>query len=360
VVIDSFVLILRLDTTYQIGDTSAAVSLRVLGATSGTIAVDEPLTSTPLVDNGVVYGEVTTVPNRAPQAVNVFFTDSLAVDTIAPELRIPLNQDFSDAFLNAIAMVNSIDTVINDSLFRELFNGIIIEASDCSTNLPAISLNPSRDARLGVFVYYTQDGSPRQYQFSFRRGGSRIGSLRPEYIHNYVGTPAAQLLAGNTLNDTLAIVQSLSGLRVKVDFPDLSSLNRQAVNAAILELPLRPGSGVNIRPLPRILVRVENASGDIINYSASAADGTIAYRVEEGGNLIEVPDPTGMSSDSVSVYRFNLTTFFQDVVDGSRVPEIYLVAEAQTQLPGETILVGPGGDADALKARLLLATTELP
>jgi len=116
-----------------------------------------------------------------------------------------------------------------------------------------------------------------------------------------------------------------------------------------------------IRALPRILPRVRNSDGDLVDYSASnATDGVASYSVSEGGSIIKIPDPRSTTSDSVLAYRFNLTTFFQDVVDGTRDPEIFLVARFQTQLPGESILVGPGGGPTALRSRLLLATTELP
>lgn len=356
--VDSIVLILPMATPFQIGDTLATTSLRVVGAVAGSIDSPEPLTSTPLIDNGIVYGETTVIPPRGLVTGTVFTPDTIRVDTFGPEIRIPLNQDFRDAILPVLAASVARDT-ISDSLFIDAFPGIIIEGSDCGGTLPSISLSLARINRMGVFVYYTNDaGEPRQYQLNYRRDANSIGTLRPEYVHNYVGSPAADLLAGNPLDDTLALVQSLSGLMVKVDFPDLSSLNNVGVNAAFLEIPIVPGTEEIISPLVRILPRIRNADGDLINYSAQAEG--VAFDEVEGGSLVSIPDPRSTTSDSILAYRFNLTTFFQGVADGAVDPELFLVAGFQTQLPGESILVGGGGDANALRARLLLATTELP
>ncbi|MFK8057842.1 MAG: DUF4270 family protein [Saprospiraceae bacterium] len=357
--IDSIVLILPLDTFLQIGDTFATTSLRVLGATAGSFSNPEPETSTSLLDNGVLFGEVTTVPQRQQTTATVFAGDSTRVDTIGPELRIRLNQTFSDLLLPALA-ASVVRDSLNDSLFIADFPGIVIEGSDCGGTLPAIDLSLSRNNRMGAFIYYTDNGVQRQYQLNYRRGSTSVGELRPEYVHDSTGTPAEELALNGPIMDSLAIVQSLSGLIVKVDFSDLSVLDNKAINAAFLEIPLVQGTEDVIRALPRILAMVENTSEDLVDYNSGAVDGTVPYSTSEGGSVIKIPDYRSTSNDSIFAYRFNLTKFLQDVNNGDRTPEIFLVPQFQSQLPGESILVGPGGDVNALRARLLLATTDLP
>jgi len=357
--IDSIVLVLPLDTSFQIGDTAAAINLRVLGATSGSFEDPLPITSTPLLDNGIVYGNVTTVPPRSMMPATVFTTDSSGsrIDTVGPEIRIQLDQAFEDALLPAIATSFARGELI-DSLFVLDFPGIVIEGSDCGGTLPSIDLSLARNSRMGILIYYTEGADQRQYQLNYRRESTSFGTLRPQYVHTYVGFPAAELLVNEPLEDSLAIVQSLSGLMVKVDFPDLSSLDNKAVNAAFLEVPIIQGTERVIRALPRIIPRIGDVS-NLQNYSAFAPNGSVEFDVDEGGSLIQIPDPRNIS-DSIFAYRFNLTSFFQNVTTNGADPILYLLPQFQTRLPGESILAGPKGSAMALKTRLLLSTTDLP
>lgn len=359
--VDSIVLILPMDPVFQLGDTTATASIRVLGAAPGSIDILEPQTFTPLEDNGVVYGETTVVPPRGETTATIFAGDSIRVDSVGPEMRIRLNQALSDALLPALEASVDRGSDINDSLFIQAFPGIIIEGSDCGGTLPAINLSFTRIDRMGVFVYYTTDSlQKRQYQLNYRRNSTSVGVLRPEYVHTFEGTPAAGLLNEEPMADSIAIVQSLSGLMVNVDFPDIASLANEAVNAAILEIPISPGTQENIRALPRILVRVKNAAGDLVDYSAGSPNAPSPFTLNEGGSIVEIPDPRANSTDSIFAYQFNLTTLFQSYVDQSQTDSLFLVARFQTLLPGESILVGPSSDTTALRARLLLSTTDLP
>jgi len=202
--VDSVVLSLPLDTVFQLGDTTATVSLRVMGAIAGSIDKPEPTTSEPLEASTITYGERTAVPGRSVTTVNVFAGDTMRVDSVGPEFRIQLNQDFRTALFDALANSVANDSIVNDSLFLIDFPGIIIEGSDCGATLPAIDLSLSRINRMGVFVYYTTaEGIHKQYQLNYRRGATAVGTMRPEYVHNFGSSPAAQLLAGGTALDTL-------------------------------------------------------------------------------------------------------------------------------------------------------------
>jgi hypothetical protein len=128
---------------------------------------------------------------------------------------------------------------------------------------------------------------------------------------------------------------------------------------AILEIPIIPGTDDFITPLPRIIPRVKNSIGDLVDYSAFFTDGFGTFDTREGGTLTDIPDPSD-PNQTVLAYQFNITRFLQEVIDGERDGNLFFVPLNQTFSPGESILRGPGGDADALKARLLLATTDVP
>ena len=231
--------------------------------------------------------------------------------------------------------------------------------------MPAVSFEGANAAQFGVSIYYSVGGEPRQYWLSTRRAqngtyATGYAQARTEYRHDYGNSVTARLLAGATgTQDSVAVVQSLDGTVVRVEFPDLSSFSgRKGVTYAELEVPILPGSTDAISALPNLIVKVPNSSGDLINYTAiPGSNVNTPYSGREGGTLITIADPTG-GVDSIQAYRFNITTLFQSFVTGERTPELYLVANGQAVLPGRSILAGPG--ASSYRARLKVASAVLP
>ncbi len=364
-VIDSAVLVLPLASARQIGDTLASVSLRVLGATGRTIGQAETRSATPLLDNATVYGELSTVLPRKRGVVPTYTIDSTRRDSVAPQLRIRLNQAFLDVIQTAMMRRSPTDSLPNDTLFVSSFPGIIVEGTDCGRTIPAVSFAGSDAAQLGVSIYYTRDGKTRQFWLSPRRVSNNAflggyGEARLEYRNDYGSTLTSRLLAGNTsTRDSVAVVQSLDGTLIRVGFPDLTSFSRRnGVTYAELEIPVLPGTTDLIRPVANLIVKLANNSGDLLNYTAiPGAQAGAAYDVREGGRLVYIDDPLN-PADSIQAYRFNITTLFQSFVSGERTPELFIVANGQSILPGESILAGPKGSP--YRARLKVASAVLP
>jgi len=357
--IDSVVLVLPLDTSAQVGDPTALVSLRVLQAEAGTITLLEPLTSEPLVSTGVEYGTYAAVPPRNETTENFFGANETTVDTVAPQIRIPLNQNFIDDIRPALdqGIASDTTTAIKDSLFAELFAGLIIEASDCSANFPAVSVIDANSSRFGVRIYYNRDDSLGQYSLSFFRNGTTTFKFRPFYQHEYASTFASSLLTGAADSDSISVVQSLDGLITKVSFPDLAPLNGVAINFARLQIPIiRDGFA---QPLDRLVPARRNSVGDLVPIGASSATFDAPFAAIEGGALERIAAPAGSTRDSIDVYNFNLTSYFQAIAEGTQTGDLFLLPVGQVQIGGRSLLVGPDND-EAIGARLLLATTTLP
>ena len=366
--VDSIVLVLPILPAYQIGDTTASVSLRVVGAQPGTIDLREALTSDSLLSNGQVYGSITTIPPRQRTTVNTFVNDTLVrVDTVNPQLRIRLNQEFKDRI--DLALGNSLRfdssrSAASDSVFILDFPGLIIEPDGCSSTLPALSLLAGDDPQFGIFIYYKNGaGRSRQFVLATRRSTSNgvtngVADLRAQYSHDFSGSRAAELLMeSNSLKDSLAIVQRLNGLIVRVRLPELDRLNNAVgISLAELEVPVLPQEDPLIRPMPQMIIKVTNNVGDLINYSSLGTDGNLVYSVREGGVLRRVAIEG--QQDSVWAYRFNVTGLVQEMVDGTRQPEFFITPVGQDEIPGQSILLGP--KTAGLRTRLKLAYTTLP
>lgn len=358
VTFDSVVLVLPLSTA-AFADTLATVGLRVTGAAPGTLERGSLRTDEPIETTGVEYGAFAGVLPRGDQLETVFVDTTLRVDTVGPQLRIPLNQAFVDDINDALTVVALRDTfpAANDSVLTSLFPGLVIEPTACSGTLARLLGAGDAAQRLGVNFYYrTADDSLAQFALSPLRGGGAVGELRVHYEHDYAGTLAERLLADPAPEDSLSAVQSLDGLLTRVDFPDVSLLEGAVVNFAQLEIPVLEDGVVD--PLPRILPRRANSAGDLVNLNAEGVSAGTEFTVEQGGTIARVLPAGGGPADSIDVYRLNVTSYMQGVANGVNPPELFLVAIAQSQFPGRSLLAAGPGSGTA--PRLLLALTELP
>ncbi len=371
ITIDSIVLVLPLVAGVQIGDTTAPTSLRVRSAAPGTIRVAEAFYNTPLETSGKTYGTFDARVPRRSGRVNTFVGDSIRRDSVGPQLRIPLNAEFEADIRRALAKRTTADTLVSDSLFVEAFPGIIVEGGPaCAKTLPGVNLQISANPQLGVFIYYRQAGAARQFRLVNRKigtnqntGATTLGGyaeLRVEYRRDPSGSLLERLQQGGPVQDSFAVLQALEGTNVEVTFPDLSAFGaRRGVTFAELEVPvvaMQPGA---VEALPAVVVQVNNGSGDLEDYSAipTTNGGTGVYSSFEGGVLTKVIDPRG-GTDSVQVYKFNITTLFQDFVSGARAPSLFLVPRDGRQFAGQSVLLGPA--AGQLRTRLRIASTVLP
>ncbi len=372
IAVDSVVLILPVNPATQLGDTTARTSLRVRSAAPGTIRLATALFDTPLETTGKTYGTYEgPVPRRSGKATT-FVADTARVDSVGPQLRIRLNDDFLADARAALSRRTPADTLRRDSLFAATFAGIIVEGgAACAKTIPTVDFSTSGATTLGVTIYYKQGGKTRQFRLINRRlaqtqqGNILVGpaTLRAEYQRDISGSLLERLREGNgPANDSFAVVQAFEGSLIEVSFPDLSGFGtRRGVTFAELEVPVVPGSGGQIRPIESLVVQIRAPSGDLVPYSAlPATQQGVApvFREVEGGVLTTIADPRG-GTDSVQVYRFNVTSLFQSFVSGRRADAtLYLAPRNPRALGGETLVYGPG--AGQLRTRLRVASAVLP
>ncbi len=370
ITIDSIVLILPVLPAVQVGDTTASTSLVVRPASAGTIRFDEATDQTPLEAGTAIYGTYEGLVPRRIGTVNTFVGDTVRIDSVGPQIRIPLNGTFLADARQALSRRTAADTTKQDTLFVEAFPGLVIEGgAACAKTIPAVNLLTSAQSQLGVTIYYQQDGARRQYRLINRRvqgngnaAPTLVGypRLRAQYDRDFSGSLLERLRAGGPIADSFAVVQALGGSNVEVTFPNLSAFRvNRGVTFAELEVPIVPGSDDRIPALRSLVIQLENASGDLEDYSVFASQTTTpaVFNVAEGGFLTKIIDPNG-GTDSVSVYRFNITSLFQEFVSGRRDAKLFLVPRSAEEVGGEAILLGPR--SEPLRARLRIASTLLP
>lgn len=365
VTVDSVRLVLPLASRrFFVGDTTAEVSFRVESVEAGSIGREEATLADSVASGGTVYGTYVGTLPEAPFVVNTFVDDSIRVDTVEPQLRIPLGDGFVADLTTALARASPADTLVNDTAFVERLPGLLLRGTTCGAVLPAFSLSPADAEQFGVTVYYTEDGVQRQYRLVNRRvntAGQLATTgvpLRLAYANEYGGSTAEALLAGADVEGVGAIVQGLQGLNARVDFDALDFAGERGINFAELILPVAEvvsGDSLPtpVRPFDALVLQVANSSGDLVGYSADPNAQT--FTTAEGGLLETVAAPGG-GLDSVRQYRFNVTTLLQEAISGEREPSVFVTPLSADILAGESALVGMGETG----ARVRVVTTELP
>jgi hypothetical protein len=219
---DSAILVLGVDTaeTEYYGDISVDHNFRIF-----QINNDLPL-----------YLDSTYYSDHDP---SLFTSGNLVADEIqrvsayADSVVIHLSQDFADQFI--------IDDIYdNDTTFREAFNGFYIESECMNDNGSIIKYYSDKTY---IRVYYSQAGTKDEPDYvTFESDGSY--SLRFNmYEHDYSGTAFENSIDNESMQDSVAYIQSMSGVRTKIYIPhleDLKSFGEFAIYRAELVIKTAP------------------------------------------------------------------------------------------------------------------------
>ena len=375
VTVDSAVLVLPLRTDLGLGDLSSGLSLQVTGIAEGSLREDEPLLTDLIEPNDRVYAEGRfTVPSGAVTVNNFLRRDTVTIDTVAAQVRIPLGgtfvADLEDG-LRAARLQDSTFSATFDSTLFAAFTGLLIRSTACEQGLAAVDLGTTAETQIGVHLYFRTDTvRAEQVIGPVRPGSGSRARVRLETEFDYTGSAAQALLDDRDDDDAGGIVQAPSGLQTRIELLELDQLANNAVLLAVLELPVQPGSDSTLAALPRLLPRVRNSVGDLEDFTG--VQGSSQFALSEGGALQRLPDRRAGAGilDSVDGYRFILTDLVRDIAAGQAPAEVFITSvPAPTTLDnlrlgvpaGQSLLVGPSNiDTTVLRPRLVVTLTGLP
>lgn len=305
-VLDSAVLILRypprsVEAIY--GDTLTRVNIIVNELTEDLIDT-AAYYSDQLFETGQVIGSSDFIINRKDsimlQAIVKDGPDSLVKSP--PQLRIKLDEAyFTSRLLN-------IDTSIlnNQKEFLEYFQGISLsmDSTALSSNGALISFNLASEEASEIRLYYRTNDNADTLSKSFPINSA---AAQTSYIHhNYSGTQVANVLNG--AEDDQLYIQSLQGLQTRLDFPYIENLTDSGninINKAELILSVIPGTGTNYSPIPKLTL-----------HQGPGENGFIRHIIDTYANFTVATLFSGVYQEETSTYRFNITRYMQDVLNG--------------------------------------------
>jgi hypothetical protein len=260
----------------------------------------------PIFDDSTYYSKVTHEFEPEPLGQRKFRPDLLsnvitATDTVPPSLRVRLDDSFGQAILNAGS--DNSGTLASNETFLEVFKGLAIipDNGPMSPGDGAILSFNIGSSLTRVELYYSDS-------MRFNMPIDALSATHTRFEHEH---PSA---IGSIIDDWEAgqekgHVQSMAGLRMKLQFPfikDLKQLGHVAINRAELVLPLADVE--RTRYLPPNLMNANEA--DTLGRSLLVID-----------ELEEYFD--GIYRPATREYVFNLARHIQRLIDRPDDREYY-------------------------------------
>ncbi len=280
-------------------------------------------------------GSKTFEPNTTDDVVILSPTDGeLGLDTLVPQLRIQLGNDFASELFNRNTDFPEDSIFFSDDKFTAFLNGMHINPASESEGLLDFDLRDNSSA--GIFVYYHTDTTDNSYQFPFAAGDLKVSN----YQQDYTGSIVETFMNEPTNGDSLFFLQGLSGVNGTLKFPNLDNLRENvAINKAELILTVADlPEDLDIYELPSQIFLTEiTAEGELIIIEDAFSAST------SGGNLTEFTD------DRPEIYSLNVTAHLQNILGGTATDDLALVVLGREQSSNRVVFYGGGHSTSPVK-----------
>lgn len=281
----------------------------------------------------------------------------------APQIRIPISSSFiTNNFLNAPESKFTDITAFSDFI-KGLY--ITVNKSQTTGNGGVMFFDLTSDGASGLELYYkSKNGTAvdtTMLNFKIQAGGATPAAAN--VIHNYSGTPVETQLNNPDQQFSTTYVQGLAGVRTKISFPYLTKLKQLGnitVNKAELIIDVEGGAAPFTPARRLILYRT-----DIANQRQSVPD----LSLSDPRSLLD-GDFGGFYNSTTKRYRFSITSYIQDIIQGKIKQYDTFIAPADfvadrgsaifpsALAPGRSILGAPGNATYKMKLNIIYTKTK--
>lgn len=349
IILDSAVVIIPILGFY--GDTSSSFRVNIFELNEGLVDTATYFSNRDFSTKPLVIGTKQLRFSSDSVKVAVFRGNNLP-DTFRleqPQIRIPLDINYArNTFVNAPA-----GTYDNLNSFRNYFKGIAIKINQFQSfgtgGLATVDVTNFSQGRI-LFYYRRKNNNVETrliQNFFFDRGNAQSS----KFTNNFSGTPVAAALANPSVNQSVAYIKPLGGVKTKITFPFLQNLKAQgniAINKAELLIKIQPGSDARpFNPAPFIYMNrgfmpngstIEVPDGDILD---------LRFRNDFDGRY----DPLE------KVYRLNVTRLVQDLLTGKTTDDNLFLTLQNTATSAERLILN-GGNAGVNSIKLRITYTQ--
>lgn len=307
-IVDSVVLALKYNGYY--GNLNSQ-SFKVFELTDNIFTDKTYYSNTNLSYNSAETGKI---ENHIPDPNSPVYIGN---DTLAPQLRIKLENELGKRFINADPSVFT-----NTTNFTTFFKGLYIQSDNPnqSINQGAILYLDLLSANSKLSIYYTENNIKKSFDFIIGQGAARIN----KFEHDYSNTPIEKQFQNPLFGREKVYIQSMAGIKTKLTFPHLNNLKNIAINKAELVLPIEQYNQL----LPHsklVLTSIDNEG-----------KATAMIDALEGENYFG-----GLIDNAKKEYRFNIARHLHQVINqGKKDNGLFIMPVAGVINANETILKG--------------------
>ncbi|MBX7094025.1 MAG: DUF4270 domain-containing protein [Flavobacteriales bacterium] len=258
-----------------------------------------------------------------------YYHDAITGDSSKPQLRLRLDNNLAQRFVNAGGTADLADNTAFTNWFKGLY--VTVDNPAQSTGDGGILYMDMGDAATKVTMYYREITSGDTIRFTFL-----INDRCARYTtfeHDYSGTVIEQQLLDSTRGNSQFYLQGGAGLQAMIHVPHLMNVNNLGncvLNLAELIIPVEYFNLDPLAPAPQIML------------SGINDDGTTYVPLDiQLGDLVF----GGFYDASNKVYRFAITRHLQEILLGHKNNngmKLFVVGSAVSAY--RSVMAGPNSD----------------
>lgn len=343
--LDSLILRIDLDPTSEFGDPEAIHFVEVFQLDQefedSLVDLGDELDSTTELDFGDKIGEAMFVANY--DSTVVVKQHCAGQDTsLAPHLRVRLDDDFGDQFMGLSG------SELNDTIFKQLSRGLLVRNTPSTNAFLGLDFG-SANGRLEFF--YTDLDTTRCYQAN----AGLLRFLNVQHEHQGSGSEVETALNNPSDDHELLFSEPYAGVNIEFDLSGLKNFKDKIINNVSLEVTLAevPGYDYDIFPAMEnmsLSYRDENGDYRLIS-DITSTQGTIDDIEKIFGGSLEQDGNTG-----VMFYNMNITNHAIQLINGEFGDNYKLTLKGafENSKPFRSIMHGNDGNGNGPKLKLVI------
>ena len=283
--------------------------------------------------------------SREISVTNFFTADTVVVDTIQPQVSVELDATLAERLINLDSLAR-----LSNTNFLEVFKGLNIRPVSSNDGMASFSFEQeASNTRISYFtgrmtLYYQRDGVPREYSWVV---DPSFSTQVINYTSDLTGAPIEDAVDDPDVGNEQLYLQGYSGTNVKIAIDGWQSLSDVIVNRAELEVFARISEeDAALYPLPEQMIASELFNDQLVfvrDFSLATLPGQV---IQTAGGDIE------MVEEGLYKYTLNISTHFQEILDGSVNNEVFLRLFPKPYNVRRVILLGPEDPEYPMNLRL--------
>ena len=225
--------------------------------------------------------------------------DSTERDTLIQELIINLDNSLAEKLIHA----DSLNMVSSDA-FLEFFRGLYVETQDIANGGGLVYISTLSSGSALRLFYSNEEEDSLSFTYNINSNSARVS----RFSHDYSMTDFATNLNSESIQDSLIYLQTMGGIRVKLELPFLDTWidsTKTGINKA------------------ELIFQVDTVASDYPNLAVP--NQIVLTAIDENGQQYLPSDFSisanlfgGRFDDDDNTYRFNITRHLQEIVNRER------------------------------------------